>query len=295
MVGCVLTVLAGVLLAGSALAQQAPPLARRELSVTLSGDPAARLPELRAALGVETPVFFDSDLRLDSLEVDRARIELVGMGPRFIIFKPVVRLGADERVILRVRYMDGNEPSQAVFAIVSHPSEVNTRVEVTRRAQPAVAECQAALAGAHAPCAPLTPTRAARAGLWDSNGVRAARLIKCRGSGGPALKCMDGWAYVAEAWGLLKVKVLNAPGQPPWSPREATLRGQRSGAQVHVRTVEAEPAVIAPGGEGEVFVECDVPKSDGEVFTLELRDAGRSLTLAEVEIARPVGQEEKKP
>jgi uncharacterized protein (TIGR02268 family) len=286
MVGSVLTLLAGIFLAGEVLAQQSPALARLELSVTLTGDPADPLPELRAAPGIDTPVFFDADLNLDTLEVDRARIQIVGTGPRFIIFTPVVRLGADMPAILRVRYADGRDPTQAVLTIVSHPSEVHTRVEVVRRPPSASEACEPRLAEARAQCAALSPTRAVRAGLWGDTGVISTRLPTPSGPPSPAwLSYLKGWVYSTEGWGLVKVEVRNALGQPPWRPREARLSCDMG--TVQVRSAEAEPAELAPGATGTVFVEYARPEEKGRACHLAVRDgSGRSLALPEFEIPK---------
>ena len=55
----------------------------------------------------------------------------------------------------------------------------------------------------------------------------------------------------------------------------------KSGVPVTVRAVEMEPAQLAPGGVGHVFVEIEPPQA-GEPCILELRDTARSLKIPEV-------------
>jgi uncharacterized protein (TIGR02268 family) len=279
--------LALVLLAEAVAAQPPPARERREQHVTVTGLPGAPVTEIHVALDVVTVLLFDADIRRDAVLVDRARVKLIDTGARSIILAPVVELGADERVILQVSYADEKAPAQVVFALVAHPSEVDTRVEVARHEQ-SVSTCQAELAEARAQCSTLSPARWVREGRLDERGV-TARHLNCRHDRDlDGLYCEGATVYVAGTWALLVVKGHNLPGHPPWSPREATLTTKRGSRVPKVRGVESEPTQLAPGEVGWVFVELAAPLTSApEPFQVTLTDpqGGRSLVVQDVSLS----------
>ncbi|HEX8703214.1 MAG TPA: DUF2381 family protein, partial [Myxococcaceae bacterium] len=138
----VLTLLFG----GPAAAQlPVPSRQRQDRRVSLPSLPDEPVPELRVAAGNLTTLVFNALLDRDSLELDRTRFKLVDVGERSINLLPSTELGSGERLVLKVRFKDRVLPSQAVFALVSHPSEVDGSVEVDRRSDTPEA-LQAALA-----------------------------------------------------------------------------------------------------------------------------------------------------
>jgi uncharacterized protein (TIGR02268 family) len=277
-------VLALALLLGTAARAQ-PSLTREQRlrSITVTGNTADPPPELRVAKGVATLLRFKSQINRDAVEMDgRGTRITVDVGDGSIILEPLLDLGVAERLVLSVPFTDGQ---RAVFVLVSSPSEVDTRIDVIRREQ-TVELCQAELAEAKARCSKISPVHFARAGWLTPKGVRARAIEKCTGATWMAgLRCAEGTAYRAEAWALVDVRISNKSGQPPWVPREATLRGMTSGVLLTARAVEMDAAQIGPGEDGRVFVEME-PPGFGEQFVLELRDsAGRSITVPKVDLS----------
>ena len=284
-------VLALALFLGTAArAQPSPARERRQRSITVTGNPADPHHEIRAAKGVATVLLFKSRINGGAVEVDRTRVKIIDAGEWSIIFEPVIELGRDERQVLTVPFADGQ---RAVFVLVSSPSEVDTRIDVVRREQ-TIESCQAELAETQAKCSKLSPAHLARVGWLTRKGVIARPIDKCIGATRTAkgLGCDTGTAYRAETWALVAVEIRNESNQPPWVPREAVLKGQKSGVLLTVRSVEMDAEQIAPGEKGHVFVEMEPPTNAGEPFVLELRDAaGLGITIPWVDLS----MQEKKP
>jgi uncharacterized protein (TIGR02268 family) len=283
-------VLALALLLGTATrAQPGPAREQRQRSLTVTGDPADPPREIRVARGVFTVLSFKSQLRRDAIEAEGrgTRIQ-VDAGDTFVILEPLIDLGATERLMLSVPFDDGQ---RAVFVLVPHGSEVDTRIDVVRREQ-TVQSCQAELAEAQARCAKISPTRFVSAGWLTLDGVVAQALLKC-GVGHPAagVECQSGTSYRAQNWALVAVQIHNTSNEHPWRPREVSLKGMRSGVRLTVRAVEMEPARLAPGARGRVFVELDPPHA-AEPFVLELGDGGHTLKIPEVNFS---ARKEDKP
>lgn len=81
------------------------------------------VPEVRVALEVPTTIIFDAALARDSVKLDGegTRIRRVDVGDKSIILEPLVELG-QERVLLRVRFVDGAAPAEATLSLVSDPA-----------------------------------------------------------------------------------------------------------------------------------------------------------------------------
>jgi uncharacterized protein (TIGR02268 family) len=284
----ILVIAFAFLLGTAARAQPSLVRERRERTVTVTGNPAEPPHEIRAARGVATLLLFNSQINGSAVEVDRARVKILDAGERSIVFEPVIDLDPTERLVLSVPFTAG---PRAVFVLVSRVSEVDTRIEVVRHEQ-TVEACQAELAATQALFAKSRPASFARAGLLTQYGVIARNIKRCSAkhltAGG--LTCRSGTAYRAETWALLDVVIENEAGQPPWVPREVTLKGTESGVPVTVLAVEMDAAQIAPGERRHVFVEVE-PPGVGEEFTLELRDeAGRGVTIPEVSLSEKKGE-----
>ncbi|WP_395848338.1 DUF2381 family protein [Cystobacter fuscus] len=126
----------------------APPAReRQERQVVVSSSPDEPVPEVRVAAGIATTLVFNVPIDRASVEVEgqRTRFRLVDVGERTLFLKPLVPPGDGERLGVRVRYKDGVSPAFAVFALVSHPTVVDTRVDVARiQRSPEVLEAELA-------------------------------------------------------------------------------------------------------------------------------------------------------
>ncbi len=275
-----------------ARAQPTPSPTHRQRSLTVTGNPTEPVPEVRGAQGVGITFHFDGPLLESSVRVDEARVRVVDVGKRSLLIEPLTAPRADQPVEVSVLYADG-EPRRAVFVIVPHPSEVDTWLEVTRRTQPPGEACQARLEELRARCGAHSPTAFLRSGLLTPEGIQAREILGQRASGG-SLVATRGVVYLGQTWVLVEVEFQNGTGQT-WAPRVATLTG-KGGQPVTVHWVTAEPAEVAPGGMGRVWVEtAEVPPSGAGVeFTLEVTGAdGRVLRVQEVKLP-PREQEGKR-
>jgi uncharacterized protein (TIGR02268 family) len=271
-----------LLVGAGARAQPSPAPERRERTLTVTGNPAEPPHEIHVAKGVATLLRFKSRINRDAVEVDgRSTRITVDAGDSSIFLEPLIELGSAERLVLRVPFSDGKATAQAVFVLMSDASEVDTRIDVVRHEQ-TVESCQAELAGAQARCSKISPVQFARAGWLTPKGVISRRIMKCNNiTRMDGLVCDAGTTYRAETWVLVDVMIRNESNEHPWVPRGVTIKGMKSGMPVTVRAVEMEPAQIAPGEVGHVFVEME-PSQAGEPFVLELSDTARSLKIPEV-------------
>lgn len=281
-------VLGGLLLFTAAQAQSASSVReRRDRRVVLPrpGEPVLEVP---VAAGILTTLVLDSALDRNSVELEgRTRFKLVDVGERAINLEPVMELGAGEHLMLRVRFADGAFPEHAVFALVSHPAVVDTRVEVSRHPlapealQAELSEVRAQLKAKEAELAALrargdasSPAALALAGLLDVGGVSARRVdLQPKKEMQSSLRVMDGFSLRASAWGMVSVEVKNY-GKTPWTPTEARLTSSTGGVTVQVLGVHMKQPRIEPGEVGTVVVETEKPAWDaGMLFRLELVDA----------------------
>ncbi|WNG42628.1 DUF2381 family protein [Archangium violaceum] len=275
----------------TAAAQSQPPVReRQERRVSLPSNPEEAEPKVSVAAGVATYIRFDAPIDRASVEVEGrpVRFRWVDIGERLVAVEPSVDLGAEEKLVVRVRYKDGASPAGATLVLVSHPSRVDKEVEVVRRPR-TVEALEAALAQKEAELAALRAV-SGLAGLVFSgrltlDGVQAQR-IEASASARDGLKVVDGEGYRARPWALVVVQVRNLPGQKPWEPGEARLT-RADGTPVKVRSVDMNKAQLAPGEEGRVAVETEAPFwMVGEVLRLEFLDksGSRRLPAAQVKL-----------
>lgn len=242
------------------------------------------MPEVRVAAKVATYLVFDADIDRASVEVEgrATRFRLVDPGERTLYIEPLEAPKAGERLSVRVRYTDGASPAFASFALVSHPTVVDTRVEVVRRpSAPEVQELEVALAR----CEAEGPSNLVLSGRLDMAGVRArsARLGKRVQAG---MELLEGAGYRAGTWALVAVRVHNLPGQQPWAAGELRLT-RADGTLVKVLSLRMDRSPIAPGDTGLVVAETETPSwTADEVFRVELREkgGGRHLVVGTVKL-----------
>nr|WP_253905970.1 DUF2381 family protein [Corallococcus exiguus] len=281
-------VLGGLLLFTAAQAQSASSVRERRDRRVVLPRPGEPILEVPVAAGILTTLVLDSALDRASMELEgRTRFKLVDVGERSINLEPVVELGAGEHLMLRVRFADGAFPEHAVFALVSHPAVVDTRVEVSRRPlapealQAELSEVRAQLAAKEAELAALrargdagSPAALALAGLLGVDGVSARKVgLQPETEMQSSLRVMNGFSLRASAWRVVSVEVKNY-GKTPWTPTEARLTHSTGGVPVQVLGVHMKQPQIGPGEVGTVVVETKVPAWDaGTLFRLELVDA----------------------
>ncbi len=242
------------------------------------------MPEVRVAAKTVTYFVFDAAIDMASVEVEgrATRFRLVDPGELTLYIEPLEAPKEGERLSVRVRYKDGASPAAASFALVSHPTVVDTRVEVVRRpSPPEVQVLEAALAR----CEEEGPSNLVLSGQLDGAGVlaRSARIGDRVQAG---MELLEGTGYRASTWALVAVRVHNLPGQQPWTAGEMRLT-RADGTEVKVRSLRMDRSRIAPGDTGLVVVETERPSwTSGEVFRVELREkgGGRHLVFGTVEL-----------
>jgi uncharacterized protein (TIGR02268 family) len=279
-----------LLLGAVARAQPAPSPAHRQRSLTVTGNPAAPVPEVRGAKGLGIAFHFDGPILQESVKVDEAFIRVVDVGKKSLLVELVAEPREDQPSEVSVTFADG-EQERAAFRIVPHPSEVDTWIEVTRRTEQLGAACQERLDELRARYGAQSPTAFRRSRLLRDMGIQARTFALPSSMGG--LESDGGISFRGGLWMLLEVEIRNRTGQA-WAPRVATLKS-KNGTPVTVRGVTAAHETIAPGELGKIWVETDdPPASEGVIFTLEVSGTdGRVLRAEGVELA-PRTQEGKR-
>ncbi len=297
---------------GAAAASQTSARELKGRRVVLSSSSADSVPEIRVSTGVVTTITFEDssiDARALALEGQGSRVKLVDVGERSILLKPLVELAQGERLLLRAPFVDGKAPTQVTFALVSHPAEVDSHVEVLRQPQ-SVEACQAELADAQARLAEknaelrMLRARAAAngpaglilAGLLNEKGVK---VIRSQVAASPATQgALRGMrqrgvlSFRAAAWAAVAVEVENT-GEHPWTPGSAKLTSTKTRRSVTGASISMEQQQLGLGESALVVVETEPPsQSAGELFTLELfgADGGRALSIDAVRVHNPEGQ-----
>lgn len=268
---------------------------RRARRVALSGAPSDPVPELRVAAGVLTTLVFDAPLDRGSVELEgRERFRLVDAGDRSLVLEPAVDVEPGERLGLRVRFAGGLTQERGVLALVSHASEVDTRVEVFRQKDSVEllhAELAEMRAQVKAQADELHALRAVRssggpaelilAGVLDHRWVRTSRIKVSKEKGHKrALIGESATSFRAPTWAAISVKVRNV-GKKSWRPETARIVNSKSGIGLGVISVRSGMPQFEPGGAGLLVVETEVPSWEpGETCSLELLDGdGHSQVL----------------
>lgn len=199
-------------------AEAAPSRTKRERPVVVTGNPAEPLPEVHVAGDTPTVLLFPAPILRKTLTVDESRIRVVDREERSIIVQAVEDLPEGERQQIEVLFADGRAPARAAFALVTDPSEVDSRVDVERSEPPSVA-CPAE-AQREAP----RPEDFVLGGYVDERGVPTAKFRESSDSA-QGLASEPGVTYLGNGWVIFDVLIRNLPNRSPWTPREATLTG----------------------------------------------------------------------
>ena len=287
--------LALVLLGGAApRADEAPPRTERKRAVSVVVNPDAPLPEIRVEAASPTLLFFPTTIAESTLTVDElprtvdtaavpgngSRIRVLDVGKRSIIVQPVEDLRPGERHTLTVFFSDGRAPARASFVLVSDPAEVDSRIDV-ERPEPPTAACPTEV-----PRDTPRPEDFVLLGYVGKDGVQT-RPVDEASDEGRGLYSRLGVTYRGAGWVLVDIRIENATGQQPWTPREATLAG-KAGVTLPTRLVPVGGADAAPGESLRVLVVADSPPaSAGDSFALEIRGTGgRRLVIPRVRFSR---------
>jgi uncharacterized protein (TIGR02268 family) len=251
--------------------------AKRDRAVTVAGTPADPLPEIHVAPDVPTLLWFPADIQRNTLTVDESRIRVLDTGARSIIVQAAADYRAGERHDLTVFFADGAAPARAGFVLVMDPAEVDIRIDVTRP------ELRAACPAEVPPADPL-PEDFVLLRYVNERGVQTG-VVEPVADKGQGLSTNPGVSYRGNGWVLFDIVISNGAGQPPFSPRDATLTG-KGGVTLRARRVKAERDAIVPGEFARVLVVAEEPlPSAGRVFTLEvLGDSDRRLVLPRVAV-----------
>jgi uncharacterized protein (TIGR02268 family) len=270
-----------------AAAQQFPPPARErqerhERQVVIPISPTEPVPEVRVAVGIATLLLFDAPIDRASVDVEgrATRFRWVDVGERTLVLEPLVPPGDGERLGVRVRYKDGGSPAYATFALVSHPTGVDTRVDVVR-----VQIALETLAAELARCEAAGPANLVLSGRLGVAGVQARR-IKIIEDVQAGMWLKEATGYRAGTWALVALLVHNLPGQQPWTVGEARL-SRANGTRVKVVSLLMDKPRLAPGETGLVVAETESPSwTASEALRVELREkgGGRNLVIDAAEL-----------
>jgi uncharacterized protein (TIGR02268 family) len=274
---CRLALLALLVWSPVAVAQAPVARVRREQQLVLSERSAGTELELRLAPAVTTVVRFDAD-------VERAELKGPGRGVRMdvaarsLLLEPLEELPPGEPPTLEVVLAQGPDRFQLRFPLVSHPSEVDSQVEVELRPrlarsppvpQPPVSRSEPEPLSRFllsqdlekkAPAVSATPFKGEAVGT----GVTVKNKWDCRSGGKRHLALL----------------VFNPLGGRPWLASEVVRLPTAGGG--HGRWTVVMEGPIEPGAVGTVVVA--VPEEEAAApVRVEVRekDGGRSLLVEE--------------
>jgi uncharacterized protein (TIGR02268 family) len=272
----------------TATAQPSSPASeRQERRVTLPIGPDESGLEVRVSTGITTYLRFDAPLDKAAVEVEGRPIRFAWMevADSLIALEPSVDLGAEEKLVVRVRYRDGASPARATFVLVTRPGVVDKEVAVVRRPrtiealEAALAEAQAELLALKSQYGVSGPAKLIFSGQLNLDGVQAQRIESARTVQQAGLKVGGVEGYRAGVWTLAVVRVRNLSGQQPWKLGSVSL-SLKNGTPVKVRSLSMDKAQLASGEEGLVAVETEAPFwTVDDDLRLELVDPSGSRRL----------------
>ncbi|MFY2561963.1 DUF2381 family protein [Corallococcus terminator] len=275
------------LVAGVAAAAEPLPggRVRRERPVTVASAPTEPLPVVHVAGDTPTVFLFSSPILKKSLTFDESRIRVLDAGERSVIVQPVADLREGERQELGLFFADGGTPARAAFVLVTHPGDVDSRIDV-QRPEPRSVPCQADVS----PPVPK-PEDFVWLGYVDAEGVVTSSAVRDAVDAAQGLSTERISSYQGKGWFLVEMHIRNKADQPAWTPREATFTG-RVGMPLRARIVTDKKGAIPPGEGGRVLAVIEIPESNANlVFTVDVRgDGGRQLTILDVRLRKSGGE-----
>jgi uncharacterized protein (TIGR02268 family) len=261
---------------------QQPPVVRvrREQQLVLARVPAGSELELRVAPGITSVVRFDA--QVEHVEVMRegaGHLVWWDVAGQSLLVEPRRELASIGPLPLEVVLVQGPTRIRLVLLLVSHPGEVDTRVDVELRPRSARSEQEPELAFPRREGGPFS--RLVFSGVMGKSGVtRGVFQGKVVGTGvSPKNPC----EYRTERGRAITFLVHNPEGARPWVASEV-VRLSRAGEVSEGRgrwTVSME-APIMSGAIGLVVVESAEDGASAPV-RLEVREAGggRSVRVEE--------------
>jgi uncharacterized protein (TIGR02268 family) len=261
---------------------QQPPVVRvrREQQLVLARVPAGSELELRVAPGITSVVRFDA-------QVEHVQVKREGAGHlvwwdvagQSFLVEPRRELAAFGPLPLEVVLVQGSTRIRLVFLLVSHPGEVDTRVDVELRPRSARSEQEPELASPRREGGPFS--RLVLSGVMGQLGVTGGAFRgKAVGSGVSATNPRE---YRAERGQAITFLVHNPEGARSWVASEVVrLSRAGEGSEGGGRWTVSMEAPIAPGASGLVVLE-SAEDGAGTPVRLEVREAGggRSVRVEE--------------
>jgi uncharacterized protein (TIGR02268 family) len=257
-----------------AQAQQHPVVrVRREQQLVLAQMPAGSEPELRVAPGIPTVVRFDSELVHAEVQREGAghSVSVDVAGHSFLI-EAQRELESGERLPLEVVLVQGQTRTRLVFQLVSHPGEVDARVDVELRPRSARSESEPDAVSPRRSVGPFS--RMVFSGVMGESGVTPSAFQGMLAGNGLVAKSPR--VYRAERGRAIVFHVHNPAGARPWLATEAvqlSLTGERRAGDGRWTVTMDGP--IEPGGTGRVVVE-SVGQGAHAPVLLEVREEGGS-------------------
>jgi uncharacterized protein (TIGR02268 family) len=236
---------------------------------------------LRVAASNITTVVLNGPLERDSLVVDKTRFKWAEVSDQILILQPFADLGSGERLVVKVNFKDRAVPAQAVFTIITHPTEMDGTVEVDRRANTpealiaALAERDAQIEDLKTRCEVNGPIAAVRSGLIDVKGIKPSITFETEvlAANVGVLEVTLAIGYEGPTWALSIFTLRNPQGQKPWALGSPVLIAAE-GKPVSARAMWMERSQLGPGEQAVLMVETQVPPwAVGGAFRLELPDS----------------------
>lgn len=260
-----------------ARAQQQPVVrVRREQQLVPAQVSPGNEPELQVAPGVPTVVRFDAELVHAELKREGAGLPVqVDSAGHSLLLEAQRELAPGERLPLEVVLVQGQTRTRLVFQLVSHPGEVDARVEVELRPRSARSEGGPEVASARHTEGLFS--RMVFSGVMGRAGVIGS-AFKGRATGRGVL-AKNAWEYRTERGRAITFLVDNPAGARPWVASEVvhlSPAGEvREGGGPWAVSMAAP---LEPGGTGLVVVESSEAGASTPVL-LEVREEGGSRVV----------------
>ena len=257
---------------------QQPPVAhvRREQQLVLTRVPAGSELELRVAPGITSVARFDA--QVEHVEVKRegaGHLVWWDVAGQSLLVEPRRELASFGPLPLEVVLVQGSTRIRLVFLLVSHPGEVDTRVDVELRPRSARSEQEPEFAFPRREGGPFS--RMVFSGVMGQLGVIGS-MFRGRAAGS-GVSAKNPWEYRSERGRAITFRVHNPEGARPWVASEV-VRLSRSGevSEGGGQWTVGMEAPIAPGASGLVVVE-SVEGGASAPVRLEVREEGGSRSV----------------